>query len=73
MRNRKAELQKMKGSHRIEIASCAKLYREGRMKDDELRQQLGRVFESCLKDRRKDFNRAVNVELHAIKQLRRID
>jgi hypothetical protein len=38
------------------------LFREGR-KDDDLRRQLGRVFESYLKDRPKDFDRAVNVEM----------
>jgi hypothetical protein len=33
------------------------------MKDDDLRRQLGRMFESYLKDRPKDFDRAVNVEM----------
>ena len=69
----KGVVESMKGSHRIEIASWAKFYREGRMKDDELRRQLGRVFESYLNGRPKDLNRAVNVEMHAIKQLRPID
>jgi hypothetical protein len=43
------------------------------MKDDELRRQLGRVFESYLNGRPKDVNRAVNVEMHAIKHLWSID
>jgi hypothetical protein len=51
----------------------AKLFREGRMKDDDPGRQLGRVFESYLNGRPKDLNRALNVEMQAIKLMRRID
>jgi hypothetical protein len=43
------------------------------MKDDDLRRQVGRVFESYLKGRPKDFNRGVNAEMEAIKLMRPID
>jgi hypothetical protein len=53
-----------------DIATWAKLFREGRMKDEDLRRQLGRVFESYLNGRPKDLNRVVTVEMQAIKLMR---
>ena len=71
----------MSGSHRIALAGWAKLYQQGKMQDDDLRRQLEITFEPYVKKAGqpdgflslKDFHRAVNVEMQAIKKMRVID